>query len=165
MLFRSIPRGKRLVAIAIDANVGHQLNHYTAQAGRLLGWKVEPMWVDDTLEAQREALTGGDATVLHRAVAARDGIVRRMTADAAAVLTERGANADAVEESWFRWAETRETCPECQGTRLNPVARSVRLPLGEGEQGRPSVEDMGRWSVDEARAWLDRKSTRLNSSH
>ena len=68
---------------------------------------------------------------------------------------ERGANADAVEESWFRWAETRETCPECQGARLNPVARAVRLPLGEGDQGRPTVEDVGRWSVEEARAWFD----------
>ncbi len=68
---------------------------------------------------------------------------------------ERGANADAVEESWYSWAETRETCPECQGARLNPVARAVRLPLGDGSGARPTVEDVGRWSVGEARAWFD----------
>ena len=42
---------------------------------------------------------------------------------------ERGANADAVEESWFGWAQDREVCPECNGARLNPVARAVRLDL------------------------------------
>jgi len=68
---------------------------------------------------------------------------------------ERGANADAVEESWFRWAETREACPSCQGARLNPVSRAVRLPLGEGPSGQPTLEEMGGWSVDEARAWFD----------
>src|SRR5437899_2433319 len=41
---------------------------------------------------------------------------------------DRGARADAIEESWFDWQEgNREICPECQGTRLNPVARAVRL--------------------------------------
>ena len=68
---------------------------------------------------------------------------------------ERGADADSVEESWFSWAESRETCPECQGARLNPVARAVRLPLGEGPAGRPTLEEMGRWSVDEARTWFE----------
>ena len=68
---------------------------------------------------------------------------------------ERGANADAVEESWYSWAESRETCPSCQGARLNPVARAVRLPLGEALAGQPTVEEMGRWSVEEARAWFD----------
>src|SRR5439155_17949069 len=43
---------------------------------------------------------------------------------------ERGARADAIEESWFDWQEgNREICPECEGTRLNPVARAVRLHL------------------------------------
>ncbi|MBI3413939.1 MAG: excinuclease ABC subunit A [Verrucomicrobia bacterium] len=41
---------------------------------------------------------------------------------------ERGANADAIEESWFGWQEgERELCPECLGARLNPLARAVRL--------------------------------------
>jgi len=43
---------------------------------------------------------------------------------------ERGANADAIEESWWSWANEREVCPDCQGARLNPVARAVRLRCG-----------------------------------
>jgi excinuclease ABC subunit A len=43
---------------------------------------------------------------------------------------DRGARADAIEESWYEWQEgKREVCPECSGTRLNPVARAVRLPI------------------------------------
>jgi excinuclease ABC subunit A len=42
---------------------------------------------------------------------------------------ERGANADSIEESWWRWANERETCPECHGRRLNKLARAVRLDL------------------------------------
>jgi excinuclease ABC subunit A len=40
---------------------------------------------------------------------------------------ERGANADAIEESWWSWANDREVCPECHGARLKPEARAVRL--------------------------------------
>jgi excinuclease ABC subunit A len=44
---------------------------------------------------------------------------------------DRGAKAEAVEESWYEWQEdTREICPECHGARLNPVARAVRLETG-----------------------------------
>ena len=43
---------------------------------------------------------------------------------------ERGANADAIEESWYSWQEgERELCPECNGARLNPVSRAVRLHI------------------------------------
>ena len=42
---------------------------------------------------------------------------------------ERGANADSIEESWWRWANEREPCPECEGRRLNKLARAVRLDL------------------------------------
>ncbi|HSH93260.1 MAG TPA: excinuclease ABC subunit A, partial [Roseimicrobium sp.] len=43
---------------------------------------------------------------------------------------DRGARADAIEESWFGWQEgKREPCPECHGARLNPVARAVRLDV------------------------------------
>src|SRR5204863_1695869 len=43
---------------------------------------------------------------------------------------DRGARADAIEESWWRWQEgNREICPECEGMRLNPIARAVRLRL------------------------------------
>ncbi len=41
---------------------------------------------------------------------------------------DRGARAEMIEETWFEWMEgQREPCPECNGTRLNPVARAVRL--------------------------------------
>lgn len=41
---------------------------------------------------------------------------------------DRGARAEMIEETWFEWMEgEREPCPECNGTRLNPVARAVRL--------------------------------------
>jgi len=41
---------------------------------------------------------------------------------------DRGARADAIEESWYSWQEgSRELCPDCGGARLNPVARAVRL--------------------------------------
>src|SRR3989442_5477898 len=43
---------------------------------------------------------------------------------------DRGARAEAIEESWFEWQEgSRETCPECEGARLNPVARAVHLRI------------------------------------
>ena len=43
---------------------------------------------------------------------------------------ERGADADSIEESWYGWAQEREVCPECQGARINPLARAVRLRCG-----------------------------------
>jgi excinuclease ABC subunit A len=43
---------------------------------------------------------------------------------------DRGARADAIEESWYDWQEgNRELCPDCRGARLNPIARAVRLQL------------------------------------
>ncbi len=43
---------------------------------------------------------------------------------------ERGARADAIEESWWGWQEgKREPCPLCHGARLNEIARAVRLPV------------------------------------
>jgi excinuclease ABC subunit A len=50
---------------------------------------------------------------------------------------ERGANADSVEESWWSWAQDRQTCPECHGARLNPVARAVRLDVGQASRLSP----------------------------
>ncbi|HMC27332.1 MAG TPA: excinuclease ABC subunit A, partial [Verrucomicrobiae bacterium] len=50
---------------------------------------------------------------------------------------ERGARADAIEESWFGWQEgNREICPDCEGTRINPIARAVRLHLPVGRWAR-----------------------------
>jgi len=43
---------------------------------------------------------------------------------------DRGAREEEIEETWYEWMEgERQVCPECNGTRLNPLARSVRLPV------------------------------------
>jgi excinuclease ABC subunit A len=64
---------------------------------------------------------------------------------------ERGARAGAIEESWFEWQEgRREICQSCHGTRLNPIARSVRLWNGT------SIVDLSDASVDAALAWVRR---------
>ena len=52
---------------------------------------------------------------------------------------ERGANADSIEESWWSWANEREVCPECHGSRLNPVARAVRLNVEQASRLSPLV--------------------------
>ena len=60
---------------------------------------------------------------------------------------DRGARAEAIEESWFEWQEgKREICPDCQGARLNPLARAVRLdiatmPAVSGVPGPPPTID------------------------
>jgi len=43
-------------------------------------------------------------------------------------------------------------CPECDGQRLNPLARAVRLPLGRGakEHGGFTVGEIGALSIEEA---------------
>jgi excinuclease ABC subunit A len=76
---------------------------------------------------------------------------------------ERGARADAIEESWFGWQEgNRETCPDCKGARLNPIAREVRLHWAisgtrklrrytEGlKSPYPNIDFFGQASVDDA---------------
>ena len=41
---------------------------------------------------------------------------------------DRGARADAIEESWFSWQDgKRESCPEWHGARLNRDAQAVRI--------------------------------------
>ncbi len=93
--------------------------------------------------------------------------------------TERGANADAIEESWWRWSDgKRETCPECHGARLKPEARAVRLTIGdlrlpieapgrrpaggsvENQKSKiknpaPTINDLASLTVDAAFAWAD----------
>ncbi len=74
---------------------------------------------------------------------------------------ERGANAESIEESWFYWQEgEREPCPECLGTRLNSLARAVRLglhPAGKTTTGKtdpnrfgPNLETVSAMSVQAA---------------
>jgi excinuclease ABC subunit A len=85
---------------------------------------------------------------------------------------DRGARADAIEESWFGWQEgNREECPDCKGARLNRVARSVRLrfernpPKSNGaaekryKQGLksdyPTIDFFGQSSVQEAQKYFE----------
>ncbi len=69
---------------------------------------------------------------------------------------DRGARADAIEESWFEWQEgKREICPDCGGARLNPISRAVRLEgVRAGREGAadggPTIDDISAASVDEA---------------
>ncbi len=68
--------------------------------------------------------------------------------------TERGANADSIEESWWSWATEREVCPECQGARLRPESRAVRLELGRasGSLARSTISEFSDLSVADAYA-------------
>ena len=62
---------------------------------------------------------------------------------------ERGARAESIEESWFEWQEEdREICQSCQGTRLNAIARAVRLG------NSMTIVDLSNSSVDAALKWL-----------
>jgi len=68
---------------------------------------------------------------------------------------ERGARAESIEESWFEWQEgKREICPDCQGTRLHPIARAVRLQnfkFSNSKSGKippaPTIVDLSNTSV------------------
>jgi excinuclease ABC subunit A len=70
---------------------------------------------------------------------------------------DRGARADAIEESWFEWQEgKREPCPACKRARLNPIARAVRLPIfGRSENGGdytkwPTIDTLSSMTVEAA---------------
>jgi len=66
---------------------------------------------------------------------------------------ERGARAEAIEESWFAWQEgKREICGECRGVRLNPIARAARL-AGFGSKEGPTIVEASEMSVREAVEW------------
>ena len=67
---------------------------------------------------------------------------------------ERGANADAIEESWYSWQEgERELCPDCHGARLNPVSRAVRLHVPSGlAKALPGMSDLAKVSKKTATA-------------
>jgi excinuclease ABC subunit A len=78
---------------------------------------------------------------------------------------ERGARAGAIEESWFEWQEgRREICQSCHGTRLNTIARAVRLQncnvrapkakTGGLPGASPTIVDLSNASVDAALAWF-----------
>jgi excinuclease ABC subunit A len=70
---------------------------------------------------------------------------------------DRGAREDAIAESWYDWQEgQREICPECQGARLNPIARAVRLQISNfkseiSNSSSLTIEAFAAMSVAEAR--------------
>jgi len=67
---------------------------------------------------------------------------------------DRGARADAIEESWFGWQEgERETCPACHGARIHPLARAVRLHL-PGRRTHPTLVELGALSVKDGLAFF-----------
>src|SRR5437899_11928002 len=70
---------------------------------------------------------------------------------------DRGARADAIEESWYEWQEgNREICPECSGARLNPLARAVRLQIIKPQtanlklESAPTIDTFSQLPVAEA---------------
>ena len=70
---------------------------------------------------------------------------------------DRGARADAIEESWFEWQEgKREVCPECQGARLNAIARAVRLTIANSQlpmansKSAPTIDAFAQMPVETA---------------
>jgi excinuclease ABC subunit A len=75
---------------------------------------------------------------------------------------DRGARADAIEESWYEWQEgNREACPDCRGARLNPLARAVRLTGIQSRSGKqgpnpeaPTIELFSRMPVERALQWF-----------
>jgi excinuclease ABC subunit A len=64
---------------------------------------------------------------------------------------ERGANADAIEESWWSWANEREVCPECRGQRLRPESRAVRLPV-PNRRSPPAIDSFSALAVSDGHA-------------
>ncbi|HVV70041.1 MAG TPA: excinuclease ABC subunit A, partial [Verrucomicrobiae bacterium] len=71
---------------------------------------------------------------------------------------DRGARADAIEESWFEWQEgNREPCPDCSGARLNPVARAVRLVTGDARNA-PTIDTFAEMPVELAFEFFRRLS-------
>ena len=65
---------------------------------------------------------------------------------------DRGARADAIEEAWFDWQEgKREICPDCNGARLKPVARAVRLlPAAAPGLKQPTIDAFSQLAVEAA---------------
>jgi excinuclease ABC subunit A len=69
---------------------------------------------------------------------------------------DRGARAEAIEESWFEWQEgNRELCPDCSGARLNPLARAVRLAAsGQAREQDPTIDTISGMSVEAAETFF-----------
>jgi ABC-type sugar transport system substrate-binding protein len=53
---KKIPRGKYVITITNATDAAITLNKYTVQGGKLLGWKMEALQAESTLEGQRKTL-------------------------------------------------------------------------------------------------------------
>lgn len=77
---------------------------------------------------------------------------------------DRGARADAIEESWYMWQEgERELCASCEGARLKPLARAVRLALdgrNEADGNDPTIDYFAGTTVDSAHEWFRKQKPR-----
>jgi len=72
---------------------------------------------------------------------------------------DRGARADAIEESWYGWQEgSREVCPACDGSRLKPESLAVRLVGFEAASDAfpptPGIGVFSKATVGEAASWF-----------
>lgn len=52
----TIPKGKYVITITNATDAAVTLNKYTVEAGKLLGWKMEALQAESTLEGQRKTL-------------------------------------------------------------------------------------------------------------
>ncbi len=78
---------------------------------------------------------------------------------------DRGARADAIEESWYGWQEgERELCPDCGGARLKPLARAVRLGMTDSKaqtanwKTAPTIDTFAQMPVEAAEQWFRKLS-------
>ena len=53
---KPIPKGKYIITITNSTDAAITLNKYTIQGGKVLGWKMEALQAESTLEGQRKAL-------------------------------------------------------------------------------------------------------------
>lgn len=53
---KPIPKGKYVITITNATDAAVTLNKYTVEAGKLLGWKMEALQAESTLEGQRKTL-------------------------------------------------------------------------------------------------------------
>jgi len=53
---KAIPKGKYVITITNATDAAVTLNKYTVEGGKLLGWKMEAMQAESTLEGQRKTL-------------------------------------------------------------------------------------------------------------
>jgi ABC-type sugar transport system substrate-binding protein len=56
VITKKIPKGKYVITITNATDAAVTLNKYTVEAGKLLGWKMEALQAESTLEGQRKTL-------------------------------------------------------------------------------------------------------------